>query len=653
MRALRSLYTNWRTAIVGPGGCDVAVSVHKGLLRFGLFELDARAGQLHKNGTKIRLSQQPLQVLLVLLERPGEVVTREELRKRLWAEDVFVDFDHGLNKSVQKLRDALGDSADSPRYIETIPRVGYRFLAPVSEVPEAPGPDAAVIAPSLNGNGVSTAGAPPVPRKTAWYRRGPVWWLPVAALIVLVAVSAVVFRNRQRRGTQIHSIAVLPLDNLSGDPEQNYFADGMTDELTTMLAKDSTLRVVSRTSAMQYKGAHKPLPEIAQELGVDGIVEGSVERDGTNVHMTLQLIQGASDTHIWADSYDRDTKDAASLPDEAAMAIAETTGSPVSRHKVVKHVNPEAQDAYWHGRYLWFANRNEEAEKYFQKAAQLDPGYALAWTGVADYYGAGIADGDLDPRVAIQPMETAAEKAVGLDGSSAQAHTSMCAALYFGRWDLAGADRECLRAIDLDPEFAEAYHLRAKVLIALNRPAEAIASQKKAMELDPFARPWGLVYIYILSRQYDAAIIEAKQRLESDQHGSSTLYLLADAYRRKGMYAEFAKTLEAALIADGNDADAASVRRAFAKGGFRAVVEWSLADMKKQAQTQYVAPSSMALQYAQLGDREKTLSLLEEAYQQHSGNLLESLQSDPAYDFLHKDPQYRALVREIGLPPAY
>jgi len=631
----------------------VTVSTSRNLFRFGLFELDARSGQLRKNGTRIRLSQQPLQVLLVLLDHQGEVVTREELRQRLWAEDVFVDFDHGLNKSVQKLRDALGDSADSPRYIETIPRVGYRFLAPVSEVADASAPDAMGVAPAVSGRGVSTVDEAQASATVARSWRGRFWWLLAAGVIVLLAVGAVVLHSRQLRGTRIHSIAVLPLENLSGDPDQNYFADGMTDELTTMLAKDSTLRIVSRTSAMQFKGARKPLPEIARELGVEGIVEGSVERVGDNVHMNLQLIQGATDTHIWADSYDRDASDAATLPDEAAMAIAKTTNSAVAVHPRLRYVNPEAQDAYWHGRYLWFGERNDEAEKYFQKAVQLQPDYALAWSGVADYYLAGIASGELDPREASNPGIAAAKKAVALDGSSAQAHISMCAALFFGRWDLAGADRECERAIELDPEFAEAYHLRAKVLSAMNRPEEAIASQKKAMELSPFSRVWGLVYVYVLARQYDAAIAEAKQRLESNPHDAWTLYILADAYRRKGMYAEFAKTFEEGLTADGDAVDATSVRRAFAQGGFRAVVLWSIASMKKKAKTHYVAPSDMALQYAELGDREKALSLLEEAYRQHSGLLLETLQNDPAYDFLHSDPRYRELVRKIGLPPAY
>jgi TolB-like protein/DNA-binding winged helix-turn-helix (wHTH) protein len=622
----------------------------EGVRRFGLFEVDLKAGQLRKNGTRVRLPQQPLRVLAVLVERAGTVVTREELRQRLWSPDIFVDFDHALNKSVQKLRDALGDSADSPLYIETIPRVGYRFLAPVSAVPGVAGQDAAAEAPSAGQGAAEHATTSP---KATWFRRANVSWLLAVGSIVLLVAGARLVQSRQLRGARIHSIAVLPLDNLSGDPEQNYFADGMTDELTTMLARDSKLRVVSRTSAMQFKGVRKPLREIARSLGVDGIVEGSVERNSGEVHMTLQLIRGSSDTHIWAESYDRDANDTVSLPEQAALAIAKKTNTAVAGRAPERYVNPAAHDAYLHGRYLWFASRNDEAEKYFMKAVALQPDYALAWSGVSDYYGAGMVMGELDPRAARQPFEAAAEKAVELDGTLAQTHLSLCAAIFFSRWDLAGADQECRRAIELDPEFAEAYHLRAKLLSAMNRHEEAIASQKKAMELDPFARPWGLAYIYLLARQYDAAITEAKQRLESDPHNAWTLYILADAYRRKGMYVEFATAFERGLIADGDEGDATSARRAFEKGGFHAVVVWDLTSMKKKAQTHYVAPSDMALQYAQLGDREKALSLLEESYRRHSPLLLESLQSDPAYDFLHNDARYRALVREIGLPPAY
>jgi tetratricopeptide (TPR) repeat protein len=265
----------------------------------------------------------------------------------------------------------------------------------------------------------------------------------------------------------------------------------------------------------------------------------------------------------------------------------------------------------------------------------------------------GLITGAMDPRLARTPFEAAAQKAVDLDDTLPQAHTTLCAAMFISQWDLVRADRECVRAIDLDPRFADTYHLRAKVLSVLKRPGEAIASEKKAMELDPFVRPWAMAYIYWVNRQYDAALVEDRQRLESNPHDPSTLGILADIYRCKGMTAEAAKAWEDSLIAGGNQADAASIRRAFAHGGYRAVLLWNLADLKKQALKHYVSPVYLALQYAQLGMRDETLSLLEEAYQQHSPQLVEDLQEDPAYDFLHSDERYRSIIRRAGFPPAF
>lgn len=629
---------------------------------FSNFRLDCGRFELLRNSRSLRVERKPMELLILLASRKGQLVTRTEIAERLWEREVFVDTEHGINTAIRKIRYILRDDPDDPRFIQTVTGMGYRFVAPVAVLNGGDGKTSQVEDDVEESENEQTAmeaaevAAEAVPIAANEKRSlGPWlgWTIAEILLVVGVGVTARFWTHRAHAATaSIHSLAVLPLDNLSGDPEQNYFADGMTDELTTMLARDSTLRIVSRTSAMQYKGVHKPLREIARELGVDGIVEGSVERSGDDVHMTLQLIQGSSDTHVWADSYDRDAKDAFSLSDDAAMEIARKTNSAAAGHVSARYVSPEAHDAYLHGRYLWFAERNDEAEKYFVKAAAIQPDYALAWTGIADYYAAGMIVGTLDPRGAREPLETAAEKAVELDGSSAQAHNTLCAAIFFSRWDLTGADKECQRAIDLDPEFAEAYHLRAKVLLSMGRYEEAIASQKKAMELDPFARPWGLAYIYMLARQYDAALTEGKQRLESDPHNAWTLYILADICRRKGMRAEAVDYLAEGMIADGDQADAASIRRAFERGGYRAVVLWSVENMKRESEKRYVSPVNMALLYAQLGDREETLRLLEEGYQQRSPQLLD-LQSDPAYDFLHSDPRYRSLIQRIGLPQTY
>ena len=629
------------------------VSPTENVIRFGLFELDLKSGQLRKNGNRIRIPQQPVQVLALLLERPGEVVKREELRQKLWSPDTFVDFDHGLNKSVQKLRDALGDSAESPRFIETIPRVGYRFIAPVTggvvpgiEEPgeqtrkpfaaESIGDERALISKTKSGT------------KAVWL------WLAGCVAVLLVGAGWIAHRKQDRDGqvAPIHSLAVLPLNNLSGEHEQDYFADGMTDELTTMLAKDSTLRIVSRTSSMQYRGASRPLPEIAQALGVDGVVEGSVERSGDKIHMTLQLIQGSTDRHVWAESYDRDANNVVSLPEEAAMAIAKKTNSAVAERAPARYVNPEAHDAFMRGEQFWYSDNSDKAKNYFQKAVELQPDYAPGWLGLSQYYGGGMLDGHLNPREGLAPMEAAAQKAVELDGSLPDAHIALCGSIFFREHDWARADRECVRAIDLDPRYASAYHMRGRIFAAVNRHDEGIAQDKIATELDPSGSQWGMARSYLWARKYDLGIAAARLRLESSPRNAHTLETLADLYRCKGMYKEAAKAWEDMYSARGDEASAASVRRAFAEGGYPAVVRWKLADLKKQSTQHYVSPVLFALEHAQLQQRAETLSLLEEAYRGRDPLLL-WVQNDPAYDFVHSDERYRAIIKGMGLPPAY
>ena len=333
----------------------------------------------------------------------------------------------------------------------------------------------------------------------------------------------------------ITSLAVIPLDNLSGDPNQEYFADGMTDELITMLAKDSNLRITSRTSVMQYKAAHRPLSEIARALNVDAILEGSVSRANGQVHMTLQLIRADTDAHLWADSYDRAENDSVSLPVEAARAIATRLNSSSPVKTSTRYVNPAAHDAYLHGLYIWYGGSNEKAGEYFKKAVEIQPDYALGLTGLAAYYGAGAFEGQLDPRDALPKAEAAAAAAIKLDDSLPEAHSTMAGAVYAGRWDWRWSEQEIRRAVQLDPKFAEGWHLYAKLLGPLNRNEEAIAAQKKATELDPFARPWAMAVILLVARQYDAALAEANLRLEINPSAPSLHAIKSDCYHAKGM----------------------------------------------------------------------------------------------------------------------
>ena len=353
-------------------------------LRFGVFEADLRTGQLTRRGSRVRLQDQPFQVLAALLEKPGELVTREELRSRIWPKTV-VDFDHGLNKAVSKIRDALGDST---RFVETVARRGYRFLADVAAVDGTPGP-------------AEDASAQPAPlavgaRPSAWLprgRRGAVL-AGIGLAAVLAAALAWFLSVRTGSSSHIRSLAVLPLENLSGDAGQEYFADGMTDELITRLGQISALRVISRTSTMTYKGTRKPMPQIASELNVDAVVEGSVLRSGERVRITAQLIQLPADKHIWSESYEGDVGDALALQNRVARTIAERVRATLNRQEQAalegaKTVRPEAYDAYFRGRYFWNQRTGDglrKAIEYFTLAIDKDPSFAAAYSGLADAY---------------------------------------------------------------------------------------------------------------------------------------------------------------------------------------------------------------------------------------------------------------------------
>ncbi|WP_353066816.1 winged helix-turn-helix domain-containing protein [Tunturibacter psychrotolerans] len=659
----------------------MTVSVYK----FGDFRLDCDRFELYRAGRSLKLERKPLELLVLLAARNGNLVTRTEIAEHLWGREVFVDTEHGINTAIRKIREVLNDDPVQSRFIQTVTGKGYRFIGSIVEAsdeavtsttqhtdqtsttrnrrvgdinPPPPSTGAVAIQDPPLGNEAPPPEAlmspskddPPPPRGS----RLLIWLFALtglALLILAVTLGTRALRNRNHlTAPRITSLAVLPLDNLSGDPAQNYFADGMTDELTTMLAKNSTLRIVSRTSAMQYKGAHRPLPEIARELGVDGILEGSISRSGDKVHMTIQLIQAPTDTHLWAESYDRNANDIVTLPNEAAQAIAKRLGGATPQPASARYVNPDAHDAYLRGRYIWFQGDNEAAGKYFRKAIELQPDYAPGWAGLATYYGQG-AFYNLDPRVAIPQAIEAANKAVALDPSLPWAHLALGANMFFN-WNWPQAEQEIERAIELNPDFAEPYHFRAKVWSALGRHSEAIESEKKAMELDPFERPFAMALALEDARLYDAAIDDIHSRLEATPQDLSLHWMLCDTYRRKGDLKKAAEEWEKSLQLTGNKEEAENIRRTYEKGGYQALLLQQLANFKKQSATQYVSPMEFALQYAQLGRRDETLASLEEARQQRAPFLL-WIQNDPAYDFLHSDERYRAIIKAIGLPPKY
>jgi TolB-like protein/DNA-binding winged helix-turn-helix (wHTH) protein len=614
--------------------------------RFGDFKLDCDRFELLRGERSLKLERKPMELLILLAAKNGHLVTRAEISERLWEQEVFVDTEHGINTAVRKIRQVLRDDSEQPRFVQTVTGKGYRFIGTIEEeiVPEPPLAEHTVAVPEQAE--VATAAIAPED-KTASRR-----WAWVAMLVVVALLIAAGLGRRHGRGAPIRSLAVLPLENLTGDPGQEYVAEGLTDELITMLAKNSTLRITSRTSVMQYKGVHRPLPQIARELGVDGVLEGSVSRSGDQTHMTIQLIEAPNDSHVWAESYDRDTNGLVSLPKEAAQAIAKRLNSSVPQQTVVRYVSPEAHDAYLRGRYLWFTDHTREAGPYFKRATELQPDYALGWSGLGMYYGASCVKGELRPADCLPETAATAAKAVALDPSLAEAHLAMAGAELESRWNLVRADAETLRAIELDPKFAEAYHLRAKILAAQNRHTEAIEAQRMATELDPFTRPWAMALALMEARQYDAALKDAREKQVAFPDNTILMGIIHVIYERMGRQQEAVDSLARVLAVKGQQHEAEVLRRAFAEGGYKAVLRWKLDGLKTKAAKVYVTPVDLANRAAQLGDKEQALALLEAGYREHATQML-WIQSDPAFDSLHGNERYRAIVKGMGLPAAY
>ena len=634
------------------------------LLEFDEFSLDCDRYELLRSGRPVRLEKIPMELLILLVTKDGHLVTRQEIIEHLWGTDVFVDTEHGINTAIRKIRNILRDDPEHPRFVQTIPRKGYRFVATVNVIPQERG----------NGNHHGRELVPPETAQTQAdgqfpsslpQSHYPVGRLQKAALVLVGAIGIVVIlvglnvRGVRRRlfahagEPRIHALAVLPLESLSADQNQDYFADGMTDELITMLAKYSDLRVISRTSVMQYKKAHRPLREIANELGVDGVLEGSVERSGGRVHINAQLVYAPEERHIWAESYDRPLNDLTNLQSDVAQTIARQVGIVATAvPRPVRRINPEAHDAYLWGRYYWFAFRDEEKiRKYFEKAIELQPDYAAAWSGLADTYLGSAVGGISRPTDVVPRGEAAARKALELDDSLPEAHNSMAAA-YFCRWDLKNAEQESARTLALNPSFAEGHHLRAYVLQGLNRMDEAVEEERKTVALDPFARPWALVVALLRTRQFDAALTEARLRSQAQPDNADLHLVLSYAYIYKGMDKEAAQEWETSLQLEGDKPSASAMHEAFARGGMNAVYEWQLADLRKQAAAKYVSYENLAILSAKLSLERETLQYLEKAYEEHEPKLVK-IQSEPDFDFLHANPRYRGIVRKMGLAPAW
>ena len=618
-------------------------------MRFRDYQLDPDGFELRRAGHRLRLERKPMELLILLAEKQGQLVKREEIIEKIWGKDFFFDAENGINNAVRKIRSALNDDPEQPRFVETSVGKGYRFIAPVERMLEPPS------APPVS------TGAPSERSKSVLWRRASVPAVAVAGLIAaafIFNVAGVRSRVFARSASPIRSIVVLPLENLSADPNQEYFVDGMTDALITALAQVSSLRVISRTSAMHYKGSHQALPTIARELNVDAVVEGTVMRSGDRVRITAQLLDARTDRHLWARAYDREVSEIMSLQQDVADNIfqeiqAKLTPEENLRASRKRQVDPEAYDDYLRGLYFWHkftAAGMTRAAEYFEKSVQKDPSYALGYAWLANAYGM-LAEFVGPPSDFMPKSKEATEKAVQLDDNLAEAHDSLANIKYYYDRDWAGADREFQRALQLNPGNALIHGGYARYLDAIGRFEEASRQHEITRELDPLI----LIGFYIRGdhflflRQYDKAIAEFRAALDLDHNFFIAHKGLAKAYKSKGMEKESISEWEQVDVLEGESDQAEATKIAYARGGYKGVLKaWLKAVEHQRAAGGYIDYSKEASIQAQLGNKDLALQALEKAFAE--GEDMTFLNVEPEWDPIRSDPRFQNILRRVGLP---
>jgi TolB-like protein/DNA-binding winged helix-turn-helix (wHTH) protein/Tfp pilus assembly protein PilF len=614
------------------------------IVRFGAFDLDLQSRELRKHGHRVPLVGQPVEVLICLLEASGEVVTREALRKKLWREDTFGNFEDGLNAAVKRLRRALNDTAENPRFVETLPRRGYRFIGSVREDEFERG---------LSPDSTMDAGDPEMMERLRRRLRNIV----AAAVLVVLTAAAVWFWRTGRQPPPIRSLAVLPLENLSADASQEYLSEGLTDELITELGHIKALRVISRTSVMTYERVRKPLPEIARELAVDAIVEGTVARSGNRVRVTAQLIQAAADKHLWAESYESDLGDALAIQRKVARSIASEIKIELTRHEQMvlassKRVNPESQEAYLKGRYFWNKRTVDGLQKavgYFSQAVDSDPTYAPAYSGLADSY-ALLGDweyGVLTPKEAYPKAKAAAAKALELDSDLGEAHISLAFALDGFDWDFEAGEREFRKGLELNPGYATGHQWYAGHLTLLGKNSEAIDEMKKAENLDPLSLiiSADLAEDFFIAHRYDEGLNEIRKTMEMDSNFPMAHYQLAQAYLEKRQYGEAIEEFRKAVeLSGGSAACLSGLGYAYAESGKRSEAEAILNELKSRPNA--AGAPELAVVYAGLDQREAAMAWLEKAY---DARFNPGVLRRPMFDPLRSDARFTGLIRRIGM----
>lgn len=632
------------------------------VLHFGPFELNVASGELRKSGIALKLRPQAAKVLVLLVTRPGQMVTREQIKEQVWGSGLFVDFQHGLNLCIQQIRAALGDDADRPRYIETVPRHGYRFIAQVEERVSDPSPSPQVSATDKGPEGR-------LQNRARWWTRSRVMvGVAVAAMSALVAVFVgLAWKFEWSRSgppaTRI-MLAVLPVQNLSGDAEQEFVTDGLTEEMISQLGRlnPEELGVIARTSAMTYKGSHKSVDQIARDLRVNYLLEASLRRRGERLHITAQLIRASDQTHVWAHNYDPALGDIVAMQAEVARAIAQEiqvslTPQAQARLARARSIESAAYQAYLKGRYFWNKRTQQglmKAIEYFQLAIDKDPANALAYAGLADSYNMLGNWGALPTQEVYKRAKAAATKALELDESLGEVHSALAVTELLFNWDWSDAEKEFERALELNPDYAPAHEWYALYLSSLGRHKEALTEARRAQELEPLSLiidahvGWTLYY----ARQYDQAIEQCRKTLDMDPNFYPAHLYLGRAYLGKGRYEEAVSEFEKARGLAGQE-KASSVELGYAyaakgRGGDALEELHQMEELWKRTNLP-VYPYHMGLTYAGLGNKEQALEWLKEAYRQRYAWLI-MLREEPRLDGLRSDPRFQDLLRRLALP---
>jgi len=647
-------------------------STARTVYRFGLFEVDERTGEMRKQGRPLKLRGRPFDILVLLLRRGGDVVSREELRQQLWPADTFVDFDHGLNSAMNRLRDALRDSAESPRFIETLPRRGYRFIAPVTVVQtstgagtrqtgapidEVPSPP---LAPAPEASSPSDARAGGT-RIAVSRPSSVVLGLAVVALAVSVGVAAVYFRVVKTTTPPLPSkmtLAVLPFENLSPEADQDYFSEGFTDEMIAELGKldPEHLGVIARTTSRLYKDAKKSVGQIRSELGVDYVLEGSIRRAGDRVRITAQLVQAASMTNLWAERYDREVSDVLTIQSEVAMKIAHSLALALNRPQAGagQASSFPAYELCLRGRFFREQATEEGARKaieYFQRAIAMDPSYAPAHSGLADCYRLLGAPGwEVEqPAELLRKAKAGAERALELDARSSEAHAVLSMVKLDYEWDLQGSEREVLEAIRLNPSSVQAHQYYSATLTTMRRLDEAIREAQRAKELDPLSAIAGtsLAIRYWYAGRIDEALDEFRRTLDTSPEFPVAHWGLAQCYRARGDTRREIEELQRAVALSGNSAYMrAHLAFGYATSGDQAKADSIRQELATEGRGRYASPYHDALISVGLDDRQRTMVALERAFADRSGWIV-FLPVEPEFETVRQAPEFQRLLARV------